>query len=254
MSEYEKASKGVYFLFLSQIVAIIGGILALVIFSVYAEINLKNVLRFTNFTTVTTGFNFTSSSAEGVFSQMPLQLISGIMNAVLVLIVAGSIVGFVEILLMVYGWKTLSEFNNSEYHTPYIGSVMSMIGFFLVMPLSVFMINAIKGAFVSYQVTQTVPLQIIAVALTALIPIFIGILILLAGYIMMLIGYWRLGSQFNSTLIKAAIILLIITILLSFLSRVFPLLPEIFEIISVLLLTVGLYSVSKKTKMQENLK
>jgi len=69
--------------------------------------------------------------------------------------------------------------------------------------------------------------------LTAAIPIFLGILMLLAGYIMVLVGYWRLGSQFRSSLIKAAIILLIISVVISLFSAFLPLLPQVLELISV---------------------
>ncbi|MDP8023569.1 MAG: DUF973 family protein [Nitrososphaeria archaeon] len=251
MSEYEKASKGSYYLFLSQMVAIIGGLVALILFSAYIGANVLGLAKNANVSTsISAGFNFTSLNAGSVLSQMPVSLLNSVINAVIVLIVAGAVVGFVEFTLMLYGWKVLSEFNSSEYHTPYVGSVMSLIGFLLVVPPSAFMINAVKGAIVSYQLSQTVPAQILAEVLTASIPIFIGMLILLAGYIMVLIGYWRLGSQFNSTLIKAAIILLIISIVISIFSTILPLLPGILDIVSVILLTAGLYSVSKKTKLQ----
>ncbi len=252
MSEYEKASRGSYYLFISQIVAIIGGIIVLVVFSAYVLASFTGLAKYANITeSISSGFNFTSSSTQSVLAHLPVSMMSNMMNALLVLIVAGTVVGFVELLLMIYGWKNLSEFNSSEYHTPYIGSIMSFIGFLLVAPPGAFMIYSVKGALIYLETSQSVPPQILAEALVSAIPMFVGTLVIFAGYIMVLIGFWRLGSQFNSTIIKTSIILLIISIVLSIFSTVLPLLPEVLDIVSVILLTVGLYSVSKKAKTKQ---
>jgi len=253
MNDYEKASSGSFYLFLSQVIALIGGIAALIIFSAYIEANLTHLGNISNITSIY-GFNTTSVTAynaSNLVAHMPIALIKEMLGAFIVLVVFATAVGFTEILLMVYGWKKLSSFNSSDYHMPYIGSILSFIGFILIMPASIFMLINVETFFVSLQLSHTLPPQLLAMTLTAAIPIFLGILMLLAGYIMVLVGYWRLGSQFRSSLIKAAIILLIISVVISLFSAFLPLLPQVLELISVVLLTAGLYSVSKKAKLME---
>jgi hypothetical protein len=253
MSDYGKASSGSFYLFLSQVIALIGGIAGLIIFSAYIEANLTHLENISNITSI---YNFNTTgipayNASNLVAHMPIALIKDMLGAFIVLVVFGTAVGFTEILLMVYGWKKLSSFNNSDYHTPYIGSILSLIGFILIMSSAIFMLISVETSFVSLQTSHTLPPQLLAMTLTAAIPIFLGILMLLAGYIMVLLGYWRLGSQFRSSLIKAAIILLIISVVISLFSAFLPLIPQVLELISVILLTAGLYSVSKKAKLME---
>jgi len=253
MNDYEKASSGSFYLFLSQVIALIGGIAALIIFSAYIEANLTHLGNISNITSIY-GFNTTSVTAynaSNLVAHMPIALIKEMLGAFIVIVVFATAVGFTEILLMVYGWKKLSSFNSSDYHMPYIGSILSFIGFILIMPATLFVLISVETSFESLYAFHTLPPQLLAMTLTAAIPIFLGILMLLAGYIMVLIGYWRLGSQFRSSLIKAAIILLIISIVISFFSALLLLLSQVLELISVILLTSGLYSVSKKAKLME---
>jgi len=253
MSDYEKASIGSFYLFLSQVIAFIGDIAELIIFSAYIEANLTHLGNISNVTS-TYEFNVTSVTAynaSNLIVHVPIMLIKEMLGAFIVLVVLGTAFGFTEILLMVYGWKKLSSFNNSDYHTPYIGSILSFIGFILIMPATLFVLISAETSFESLYALHTLPPQLLAMTLTAAIPIFLGSLMLLAGYIMVLIGYWRLGSQFRSSLIKAAIILLIISVVISLFSAFLLLLSQVLELISVILLTSGLYSVSKKAKLME---
>jgi len=58
MNDYEKASSGSFYLFLSQVIALIGGIAALIIFSAYIEANLTHLGNISNITSIY-GFNTT---------------------------------------------------------------------------------------------------------------------------------------------------------------------------------------------------
>ena len=241
MSEYEKASRGAYMLFLSQIIGIFGTLISISIIFGYSMSALSKTAFYLNNSISPSSFIYTTPAVSG----MELKVLSFLINALILAVIVGGIIEVVQFLFNVYGWKELSKFNRSEYRTPYIGSILSLIGLILAIPSIAFILSAVKPLLASISSGASPPAQALAVLAVGSVPVLLGSLLIIVGYIIVLVGYWRLGSNFNSSLIKAAVILIIVGIVLSLVQ---PLIGELLGVVSLILLTAGLYSVSKKAK------
>lgn len=136
------------------------------------------------------------------------------------LIIIGSVIGIISMFLMRSGFKIL-ECSNKKYWVGATGTIFQIIGLFLC--LVVFLYGLVGTYTALPNLVPQTPTS------SAVILSSIGLLVLI-GAIFEMIGFWRIGSEYDNDLVKAGAVLYIFVGIL----------------VDLVLLYIGLGSIEKK--------
>jgi len=153
-------------------------------------------------------------------SSPSINALINVFNSLNVLIAIGMGVTIMAALLQYLGFAELSKIN-SKYSPAKIGALLIPIGSITALPGLYLLINAMKELISTNQINSVPTLGIAqqqpATALIALIPsmilILVGGALSLVGLILLVIGYYRLGEDYGSDLIRIGAILYILAII-----------------------------------------
>ncbi len=238
MLELNDAAKGLRALLMASVIGIIGGIAVLF---VMAGSLVSALPQLYNSSYLYSG----QISASSILSSTGLReaLILAARNTMLASLVVGVAVGLVQL----YGWSSLRSYRREKYSTPYIGTLTYLVGVVAETISAYFLIGYLAPIINEIESGVTPSSGLSNVGFLVLI-IMVAAILIIAGEIMILIGIWRAGSEFNSTWLKAYIALIILSVILDFVSTIVAL---IIGAISVISLIVGFYVAYKHANTLE---
>lgn len=169
--------------------------------------------------------------------------LSAVRSAMLVSLVVGLVSG----VLQIYGWNSLRSYARERYSTPYLGGVLYTVGIVAESVSAYFLLGYLIPVIneISSGIQAKPSLQ--GAGIFALV-ILVSAFLLIVGEIMILIGIWRAGSDFNSVLLKVYIILIIIGAALYLVSYLIALIVGVISMIS---LIAGFYIAYRHSKALE---
>ncbi|GGP21482.1 hypothetical protein GCM10007981_13480 [Thermocladium modestius] len=168
-----------------------------------------------------------------------------LLNEVLVMAIIGIAVSIATAVTQYIGFAGLSRFS-SRYSIGKVGAVLGPVGSLVALPGLYLLINAVKELAINNQVQPTTPTLAIqpqpATILSALIPALIlalvGGAVSLVGLVMIAIGYYRLGEEHGSDLVRVGAILYILVLI--------PYAGPVLSLIGFILLIVGVLEVRRR--------
>ncbi len=143
-------------------------------------------------------------------------LMPGLLRAYLVMIGVGAAFGAVSLALQILGWSRLRLADRPRYGVGRTGALLMLAGFVLSMALYAVMAVEVMPL-LPYLASGSLPPQavgpgIAATAVAAAALGMVGALLAIIGLVMTWIGLWRLDEDYGGWMIRASIILEIITV------------------------------------------
>lgn len=168
-----------------------------------------------------------------------------LMNEVLVMAIIGIAVNIATAVTQYIGFAGLSR-SNPKYSIGKVGAVLGPVGSLVALPGLYLLINAVRELAVNNRVQPTTPTLAMepqpAAVLSALIPAsilaLVGGAVALVGFIMIAIGYYRLGEEHGSDLVRVGAILYILVLI--------PYAGPVLSIVGFILLIVGVLEIRRR--------
>ncbi|MGC8696735.1 MAG: DUF973 family protein [Conexivisphaera sp.] len=238
----ELVSSGARALLWSMLVGLIGGVIALMAGAALAV-----------------GTYLSAGLGSSYFGQQPIppDLLSHIYPALAAIVGISAVVGVVVLVLQWIGWSRLRDADRFRYGIGRTGIVLLTIGFVLLVATYAVALVTIFPSLMEYMGSApTYPpyygsAGMLAGALAASGLMLIGALLALVGQVMIWIGLWRLDEDYGSGLIRASIIIELITVAVAFVTFVsadIAFAAIALDVVSYILMIVGLRAVSIRAR------